>query len=198
MLDKTEVIKFFDRLSPSWDRNNSHDPGKINYILDKAGIKKGVSVLDAACGTGVLFPFYLERGAERITGIDISGGMIAEAEKKFRLPQIKLICADIETTTFDNYFDCCVIYSAFPHFGNPTLIIEKMSKVQQPGGRLTVAHSESIEKINSRHRQHASTVSIELLPVKNLSELLSPFYDVDISLADENVFIVSGQRKKAS
>ena len=40
------------------------------------GYKKGRDILDVACGTGVLFPYYYEKGVASVTGIDISGEMV--------------------------------------------------------------------------------------------------------------------------
>lgn len=44
----------------------------IRTILDNAGIRAGVDVLDVACGTGVLFPDYLARDVHSVTGVDIA------------------------------------------------------------------------------------------------------------------------------
>ena len=195
MFDKTQVAAFFDRLAPSWDETCRHDAGKIARILDAAGITAGVSVLDVACGTGVLFPFYLERGVLRITGVDISAEMIAQARRKHTDSRIALLCADIETLTFEAPFDRCVVYSAFPHFGNPSLLIERLSEALAPGGRLTVAHSESIAEINRRHTGHASAVSVGLMPAADLAALMMPAFDVDTALADEHMYIVSGTKR---
>ena len=54
----------------------------IGQILDNAGIRPGVSVLDVACGTGVLIPDYLKRGAAQITAIDIAPEMVRIAREK--------------------------------------------------------------------------------------------------------------------
>jgi ubiquinone/menaquinone biosynthesis C-methylase UbiE len=79
---------FFDRLAPVWDEDNKYDEQKIEKILDYAGIRQGVSVLDIACGTDILFPFYLRRGVSKIAGVDLSEGMIALAKQKFSDPRI--------------------------------------------------------------------------------------------------------------
>jgi len=192
VLDKVEISAFFDRLAPSWDENCRHDPEKIAVILDYAGIKAGVSVLDVACGTGVLFPYYLERGVKHITGVDMSRGMIERAAAKFADPRLSLICADIDALDFAESFDRCMVYSSFPHFGDPARLIEKLSKTLVTGGRLTVAHSESLEEINRRHREQANSVSIALLPVDVLGGVFARFFAVDVAVSNEKMYIVSG------
>ncbi|MDR2632466.1 MAG: class I SAM-dependent methyltransferase [Treponema sp.] len=194
-MDKQEVIRFFDRLAPSWDADATHDEAKLRVILDRAGIQAGLSVLDVACGTGVLFPYYLERGVRHITGVDIAPGMIRQARVRHQDPRITLICADIETLALPEQFDCCMVYSAFPHFEDPARLITALAKTLVPKGRLTVAHSESLEQINRRHIHHAQKVSTLLLPAEGLAALFGLFFEVDSILSTEGLYMVSGIKK---
>ena len=54
-MNKKEIIAYFDRCAPQWDARMVTDDGKINGILDAAGVREHDVVLDVACGTGVLF-----------------------------------------------------------------------------------------------------------------------------------------------
>ena len=54
MIDKQDVVAFFNRCAPSWDENMIRNEEVITKILDNGGVVKDVSVLDVACGTGVL------------------------------------------------------------------------------------------------------------------------------------------------
>ena len=54
-----DIITFFDKHAPSWDSGLKINEKIIDEILRIAQIQSGDSVLDIACGTGVLFPFYL-------------------------------------------------------------------------------------------------------------------------------------------
>lgn len=85
-MNQREVIAFFNRCAPEWDAANIRDDGKIGFILDAAGIRPGCSVLDVACGTGVLFPDYLARGVSRVTGVDISPEMPALRQPSYMTP----------------------------------------------------------------------------------------------------------------
>ena len=51
---KQDVIEFFDRMAPQWDADMIRHEDVIAKILDGAGVKPGVKVLDVACDTGVL------------------------------------------------------------------------------------------------------------------------------------------------
>ena len=53
MIDQKDVISFFDRCAPGWDAEMIRNEPVIRTILDNAGIRAGVDVLDVACDTGV-------------------------------------------------------------------------------------------------------------------------------------------------
>ena len=66
-MNKQDVIRFFDRLAPQWDADMVRNETVIAKILDGAGIRSGIHVLDVACGTGVMIPDYLSRGVASVT-----------------------------------------------------------------------------------------------------------------------------------
>ena len=63
-MNKKDVIEFFDSRSLSWDKEMETDDYKMNQILDAAQIENGKSVLDIACGTGVMIDYYIKRNVE--------------------------------------------------------------------------------------------------------------------------------------
>lgn len=194
-MNKNDIITFFDQHAQNWDDNRLENEEKINRILDYAGIKEEVSVLDVACGTGVLFPYYLNRGVSLIIGVDISPEMVAVAKNKFWDSRTKILCSDIEECKFSEKFDCCMVFNAFPHFINPANLISCLGDKIKKGGRLTVAHDMSRTALDAHHLSHANKVSIKLLSVLELSELFVPYFDVDIINSDDEMYVVSGVRK---
>ena len=95
-MNKREIIAYFDARAPEWDARMVRSDSKIAFILDAAGVRPGVSVLDVACGTGVLFGDYLARDAARVTGVDISPEMARIAVSKLRDPRVEVLCGDVE------------------------------------------------------------------------------------------------------
>ena len=148
-MEKKEIAAFFDRCAPGWDEDLIRNEVTITTILDNAGIKSGQDILDVACGTGVLFPDYLKRGVESVTGIDISPEMAKIAQSKF--PEVQVICGDVEETKFDRKFDSIMVYNAFPHFPDPAHLIEVLAGLVKTGGRLSVAHGMSRDKLQQHH-----------------------------------------------
>ncbi len=191
-MNKQDVIDFFDHCAPWWDADMIRKEDIIATILDNGGIRPGCHVLDVACGTGVLFPDYLGRGAASVTAIDISPEMAAIAREKF--PQVQVLCGDVETAVFDRKFDAVMVYNAFPHFPDPAKLVEILASVTAPGGRLSVAHSMSRAAL-TKHHERASQVSIDLIEEQELAALFSPWFDVDVIISNDDMYQVSGVRK---
>ena len=192
-MDKKDVISFFDRCAPWWDDDMIRDEEIIATILDNGGIGEGVHILDVACGTGVLFPDYLKRGAASVTGIDISPEMAKIAQSKF--PEVQVICGDVEEVEFGRKFDAVMVYNAFPHFPEPANLIRVLAGLVKPGGKLSVAHGMSRAALSSHHAGRASTVSIELLHEDELSALFAPYFNVDTVISNDKMYQVAGVRK---
>lgn len=190
-MNQRTIVEFFDRLAPDWDAQLVVDEDKIRRILDAAGVCPGAAVLDVACGTGVLFPFYAQRGAGRVTAVDISPEMARIAAAK-AVPGVEVICGDVEALPPTPAYDCCVVYNAFPHFPDPGRLVVHLARWLRPGGRLTVAHGMGIAQLNRHHAGHAAGVSRGMLPAPELAALFSPFLQVDTVLSDEGIYIVSG------
>lgn len=194
MIDKADVIEFFDRCAPSWDAGLIRSDRKINIILDNAGVREGSRVLDVACGTGVLIPDYIRRGAD-VTGIDISPEMIKLAERKYAGTGVRFICGDIETADVGQGFDAIVVYNAFPHFPDPERLITHLSGLLAEVGVLTVAHGMSREKIDAHHHGSASKVSMGLMPAEQLAGIFGRYLDVTAVISDEDMYQVAGKRR---
>ena len=189
---KKDVITFFDKLASVWDETNIRNEEVIEEILFKGGIKKGVKILDVACGTGVLFPDYQKLGAD-ITGIDISENMVNIAREKF--PDAQVICGDATEFSFDDKFDAVMIYNAFPHFDEAEKLIENLSQVLKSSGRLSVAHGISEKELAECHSGSAKNVSVPLVKKEVLAEMMSPYFNVDVLISDDRMYMVSGVKK---
>lgn len=195
MIDKREVIAFFDRCAPAWDAGMVRHEPVIEAILDNAGVGSGMRVLDVACGTGVLFPDYLARGAS-VTGIDISPEMARIAAEKFAgEPRVQVLCGDVEEAVFSQPFDVVMVYNAFPHFPDPARLIARLGRLVKPGGRLSVAHGMSREAIDSHHSGAAHRVSNGLMHEDALRALLAPYCDVDVCVSDARMYQVAGTKR---
>ena len=191
-MNKQEIISFFDGLAPQWDADMIRHDDVIQKILDIANVIPGADVLDVACGTGVLFPDYLERNVGSLTGVDISPEMVKIARSKF--PQVQVYCADVEEADLRKKFDCIVVYNAFPHFPDPEHLIGVLCNLLKPGGTLTVAHGMSRAQIDHHHEGTASKVSVGLMHEDDLAAIFAKHLDVTAKISDDHMYAVSGKK----
>ena len=195
-MQKSDVIAYFDECASTWDEKNSKDEAVIRKILDNAEITDGMDVLDVACGTGVLLPYYLERGVASVTAIDISPKMAEIAAAKFADSNcVRILCGDVESYSFDRKFDRIVVYNAFPHFPKPKRLIKVLTRLLKEDGRLTIAHGAGRDAIDHCHRGAASKISSGLMTADNLKKLFDPHFDVEVVISNRSMYQVSGVKK---
>ena len=195
-MEKKDIIEFFDRCAPTWDAEMIKNDAIMEAILDNAEVGEGMDVLDVACGTGVMIPYYLKRNVNSVTGIDISPEMAKIAAAKFAgEPKVQVICGDVEDTVFDRKFDRIVVYNAFPHFPRPKHLIKVLSALLKEDGRLTIAHGASQETIDAQHSGAASKVSNGLMRAEELVKLFDPYFDVEIMISNKKMYQVSGVKR---
>lgn len=188
-MDKTSIEAFFDMAASSWDDEMIKDDLIIKTILDNANVEEGDTVLDVACGTGVMIPYYLERSANP-TGIDLSKKMVEISQSKFK--DIEFIWGDVEELN-DRKFDRVVVYNAFPHFIDPEALVKHLATLLNKDGTLTIAHGMSRERINHHHEGVASSISNGLMKAGELAKIMSKYLDVYVSIDDDRMYQVSGK-----
>lgn len=192
---QSNVISFFDMKAHCWDRSVPPSATKLERIFDLARITKYTTVLDVACGTGVLFPVYLNRDVTSVTAVDISSHMLEQARKKLTDKRISLVHADIESIEFTMQFDRIMIFNAIPHFPDPQRLLSKLSKALAPAGMLTIAHDIGRERLNALHRTRAHAVSIDLLPIEQFSSLcIACGLVVETAVSNDSLYVLSAYR----
>ena len=193
-MKKQDVIEFFDRLAPQWDADMIRHEDVIAKILDGAGVKPGVKVLDVACGTGVLIPDYLERQVASVTGVDIAPEMIRIASGKFPQENVKFLCGDVEEIALEERYDVIMVYNAFPHFPEPERLVRVLSGLLAPGGRLTIAHGMSRAAIDNHHSGTASKVSCGLISEHVLAAMMRKYLTLEVKISDDRMYQVTGRK----
>jgi SAM-dependent methyltransferase len=106
-------------------------------LLDAAGVRHDMRVLDTATGPGYVAERAATRGAHPV-GVDISDGMLELARS--RQPQLEFRWADAESLPFeDGSFDAVVGGFVLNHLPNPERAMAEAGRVLAPGG--AVAYS---------------------------------------------------------
>ena len=195
-MNKQDVIEFFDRCAPTWDADMIKSDTIIGKILDNAEVDAGQDILDVACGTGVMFDYYLDRGVASVTGIDIAPEMAKIARQKYENePKVSVICGDVEEYDFGRKFDRVVVYNAFPHFPYPKRLVKILAGLLKEDGRLTVAHGMSRAAIDNHHNGPASKVSNGLMAAESLKRIFDAHFDVEVVISNSRMYQVSGVKR---
>ncbi len=193
-MDIQEIREFFNRLAPTWDEHMVIDEEVVERILENAEVKKGQKILDVACGTGVMIPFYLKKGVSFVTGIDLSEKMCEIAESKFDKEKVRIICDDVLTHSFDERFDCIMVYNAFPHFTDQKLLIDTLSDLLNENGILSIAHGMSREKILAHH-DNVKDVSDILPEIEDLKRMMEEKFHIIAAVSDERMYQAAGRKR---
>ncbi len=151
----------------------------LEKIVQMAGLRPGLQVLDVACGSGELFPLYLEKGVAGITGVDYSAEKLNEGTKKFTMPEVHMIRADIRACKFDRGFDRCLLVDALPEFTDLGQLLPRLADFVKPGGRLVLAHSTGKPE--------------QVMSAEELAKRLAPWFVVDVC-TEEELYLVSAVR----
>ena len=111
------------------------------HLVRHAGLKNGMHVLDAGCGTGVVAITAARLGA-KVTGADLTPALLERARENGRIAEVEIrwVEADVEELPFnDGEFD--VVLSQFAHIfaPRPEIALQQMLRVLKPGG--TIAFS---------------------------------------------------------
>ena len=146
---KQQIAEMFDRIAFRYDFLNRFLSGGTDLywrrraIRELGGTASGM-VLDVATGTGdmAILLTRLVPGV-RVTGIDISGGMLdvgREKVSRLRLgQQISLQMGDSEALEFpDGLFDAITVAFGVRNFEHLEKGLQEMLRVLKPGGRLVV------------------------------------------------------------
>ena len=147
---KTEQVRqMFDSIAPAYDFMNRAMTMGIDIWWRRLAVKrlkqyKPAHILDVATGTGD-FAIQLEESLhpQHITGIDLSQGMLDEAQRKIKEKGLEKVisfeqgdCMSLPMA--DNSFDAVTVAFGVRNFEHLQQGYQEMARVLRPGGMLCV------------------------------------------------------------
>lgn len=116
------------------------------HVVDMGDVTAGNSVLDVACGTGIVARKAAERvGPQgRVVGVDLNQAMLTVAERV--CPGVELRQADVTALPFDDAtFDVVLCQMALMFFPDRPAAVREMGRVVKPDGTVVIMVPSSLD-----------------------------------------------------
>jgi len=111
---------------------------KIKIIMQSISLNQSSVVLDAGCGTGLLFG-HLAGRVEFIVGTDVSNGLLQKARKKAPSDSVALIQADADNMPFPNgSFDAVFAVTLLQNMPYPKATLAEFKSVSKESALIAV------------------------------------------------------------
>ena len=139
-------------------------PGRVRAV-EVMDIRPGEKVLEVGVGTGLSLPLYPSHC--EVTGIDISDGMLAEAQEKVseqRLRNVVLKKMSAEALEYEAAaFDKVLLSYVISCVSRPDAVIREVARVIRPGGRVIfLNHFRSPNRFKAWFEHHLTPLSRRL------------------------------------
>jgi SAM-dependent methyltransferase len=189
---REEILDQFTRQAVPFAVKPEHSDAAVFARLRAfAGVGPGDTVLDVACGPGLVSCAFAEAAAH-VTGIDLTPAMIAQAREVQQargLRNLSWKTGDAVPLPFpDASFSLVVTRYSFHHFLDPLAALREMARVCRPGGTvLAVDVALPPEKAAAyncferlRDPSHSRALTLDelagLAPLAGLEQVRTGFY----------------------
>ena len=147
---------------------------------------KNCHILDLGCGTGLeLEEYYPLNPSAKITGVDLSQGMLSALKKKFADKDITLICGSYFDVHFGmSLFDSAVSVESLHHFtkAEKVPLYAKLHRALKDGGYFVLTDYFSLtDEEEQMHRQNLSELKTE----QGISDDAFYHYDTPLTVKHE-------------
>ena len=141
-----EVVVAYNKAAPLYDLMNQvyffgMDKRFRSMLAERLLLKPGDVVLDLCCGTGLDFPFLLQKIKIQGTlmGVDLSSEMLQQAKKKIGSEAVNFVRSDAAHLAFrDKTFDAILVSFCLEITPSYEKAIEEAARVLKPAGRIGV------------------------------------------------------------
>ena len=145
---KDQVARMFDNISGKYDFLNHFFSLGIDIRWRKKAVKmlkpyNPKSILDIATGTGDFAFEALSLNPDKVTGVDISNGMLEKGREKVKArsleDKVELIYGDSESLPFsDQSYDAIIVAFGVRNFETLEKGLAEMQRVLRPGGAAVI------------------------------------------------------------
>jgi SAM-dependent methyltransferase len=122
---------------------NAFAEPELRRLIAGVGLKPGMRVLDAGCGTGEALNWLLDevKPGGSVAGIDLSVAH-ADAARRRASPQIEVLRGDLLSSPFaPASFDLIWCVNTINHFRDPIHAVNSLASLLRPSGRIALGQS---------------------------------------------------------
>jgi phosphatidylethanolamine/phosphatidyl-N-methylethanolamine N-methyltransferase len=189
------VYEVYQKLSSVYDFTfgPTLHPGRVHSI-DKLGIQPGDRMLEVGVGSGINACMYPR--SVKVTGIDLSGKMLAKARERLArkgVRNVRLIEMDAASLKFaDESFDIVYAPYVISVVPDPIAVVREMRRVCRPGGRIIILnHFRSLNPLLASIERAISPFTVH---IGFKSDLDLPAFLAQAELQPESIVKVGAPR----
>ncbi|MFD9729388.1 class I SAM-dependent methyltransferase [Streptomyces sp. NPDC059072] len=137
----TSVERGYDLLAPKFDHTPFRTPDRMLDAVEETLAQREGSFdagLDVCCGTGAAIGMLRRLCRGRVTGVDVSAGMLAEASRAHPDERVDFVRADARAlpAALGDSYDLAVSFGAFGHFlpAERPALFSGVHRALRPGG----------------------------------------------------------------
>ena len=137
---KREVIRNYDHSASVYDNQYAEEQNaKIEAALNGISLSKYSYVLDAGCGTGLLFK-HIEKSAKLIVDLDVSLKILKKAKKRVnQLSKVVVLRADADFLPFqNNVFDVAFAITLLQNMPDPLVTLAEIKRVSKENATIVI------------------------------------------------------------
>ena len=188
MLEK--MSDFFEARLDGYDEHMMTNIESANefypFTAKQLPTAENCQVLDLGCGTGLeLQEYYTLNPSAKVTGIDLSQGMLAELKRKFVGKDITLVLGSyFDVSLGENVFDAAVSVESLHHFTKEEKVplYTKLKRALKDGGYFVLTDYLSLsDEEEQMHRQNLRELKTE----QGISDDAFYHYDTPLTVKHE-------------
>ncbi|MFJ6757441.1 MULTISPECIES: methyltransferase domain-containing protein [unclassified Streptomyces] len=137
----SSIERGYDLLAPKFDRTPFRTPDRMLDAVEETLAQREGSFgagLDVCCGTGAAIGMLRRLCRDRVTGVDLSAGMLAEAGRAHPDERVDFVRADARALppALADAYDLAVSFGAFGHFlpAERPALFSGVHRALRPGG----------------------------------------------------------------
>ncbi len=161
--------RFFDGYADRYDDEvfTKNTEAEVAFILEQAAPPEGGAILDLGCGTG-RHAVPLAAHGFRVTGVDISGGMLEVARRRAEAAgvEVELVCCDAAGFARPEAFDAvvclcegafCLLREGDDAIRRDETIVRNMAASVRPGGVVILNALSALRVVRAATEEEAGS-----------------------------------------